>query len=211
MTLANLYEKLTSIPLFRGMSGEELAVVSDRVNLRWVSVGPEQTFIQCNEPCNHLAVLMEGEMKRITYHDGNTYVVTEKLSGIHIFELEQLYGLTCRYRSDYVTITSCKMLLISKDDVRKTLMNISIFRINMMNLLSAKYCKLLDSKEYCTYDLKEQIMHFGAEEPLTVKIRMVDLGRYLGAARNTISHVLHEMEREGKLSLRPNLIIYNRD
>ncbi len=209
MTIAQLYDKLTAIPLFKGVSGEDLALIQERCNLRWVNLSTDHPLIQADEPCHHLVILTEGELTRTTNFDNNTYTVKDKVEGVSIIEPEQLYGLTTRYRSNYRTLTSCKVLLISKDDIRQTLMNIPVWRINLLNLLSAKYNKLRDAVENKPYNLKEMIMHFGVDKPMSIKIRMSDLGKYLGAARRTISNVLHELEQEGKVTLRPNLIEFN--
>lgn len=209
MTITQLYDKLTNISLFKGVSGEDLALIADRVNLRWLHIGQDQPFIQANEPCQHLAILTEGKLLRSTDYDNGTYNVKDLVSEVCIIEPEQLYGLTCRYRSSYRTYTSCKVLIISKNDIRQTLMNIPVFRINLLNMLSARYNKLLAASEQKPYDLKEMIMHFGAEKPLSIHIKMADMGRYLGAARRTISNVLHELESEGKVTLHPNLIEFN--
>ena len=206
MTITQLYERLTQIPLFRGISGEDLAYIADRVNLRWMQIGSDQPFIQMSEPCLHLAVLMEGEMLRITRSDGDTYTLTELLTGVQMLEPEQLYGLHCRYRSDYRTRTSCRMLLISKEDIRQTLMNIPVFRINWLNLMSVRCNRLIEALQPRPRNLKEDIMHFMGPQAVSVRIRMIDLGKYLGAARKTISDALHELEQEGKVRLRPNFI-----
>lgn len=206
MTIAQLYERLTDIPLFKGVSGENLAVIAERANLRWMNVSDDQLFIRMDEPCRHLVVLLEGEMLRITHHDGDTYTVTELLEGMHILELEQLYGLRCRYRSDYRTRTSCRMLLVSKEDIRQTLMNIPVFRINWLNYMSVRHNRMYDALQPRPYCLKEDIMRFAGPHAISVRIRMADLGRYLGAARKTVSDALHDLEREGKVRLRPNLI-----
>ena len=206
MTISQLYERLTEIPLFKGISGENLAYIADRVNLRWMSIGSDQPFIQMDEPCQHLVVLMEGELLRITRCDGGTYVLTELLSGIQMLEMEQLYGLQCRYRSDYRTRTSCRILLISKEDIRQTLMNVPVFRINWLNYMSVRCNRLIEALQPRPRNLKEDILRFMGPQAVSLRIRMIDLGKYLGAARKTISDALHELEREGAVRLRPNLI-----
>ena len=204
--ITQLYDRLTRIPLFRGVSGEDLAYIADRVNLRWMQIGSDQPFIQSSEPCHHLAVLMGGEMLRITHCDGDIYILTELLTGLEILEPEQLYGLHCRYRSDYRTRTSCQILLISKEDIRQTFMNIPVFRINWLNLMSVRCNRLIEALQPRPRNLKEDIMHFMGPQAVSLRIRMIDLGRYLGAARKTISDALHELEEEGRLRLRPNYI-----
>lgn len=206
MTLAQLYESLTSLPLFKGISAKELSLIADKVHLRWMTIGSDHPFIQSEEPCQHIVFLIEGEMLRTTTNDELTYTVTELVKGPALVEPEQLYGPSCTYRSNYRTRTACKVLLISKSDVRETLMEIPIWRINLLNHYSSLINKAQRKCEPHPYNVKEQIMHFGAERPLKIHIRMQDLARYMGVSRTTISHTLHALEKEGKVKLTPNLI-----
>ncbi len=208
MTLAKLYETLTSLPLFRGISAAELSRVSDEVGLRWMDVGIDQPFIQADEPCHHLVYLVEGEMIRSSSHDEGTYSVSEYVKAPYLIEPEQLYGLTCAYQANYRTTKACKVLLISKDDVRRTLLEIPVWRINLLNLYASALCKERSLHQPRYYNIYEQIMHFGADRPVTLRIRMADLARYMGVSRTTISHTLHELEQQGKVKLSPNVIQY---
>ena len=208
MTLAQLYETLTSLPLFRGMSAAELNRVSEEVKLRWLNLVSDQPFIHANEPCNHLVYLLEGTLTRTQSFDNDTYSVSDLVKGPCLIEPEQLYGLTCAYQANYRTASPCRFLLISKDDVRRCLHDISIWRINLFNLYASTLCKERKKTEPKPYDLKEQIMHFGSERPIRLHIRMADLARYMGVSRTTISHALHELEDQGKVRLSPNQIEY---
>lgn len=208
MTLAKLYETLTSLPLFRGISASELTRVADEVKLRWVNIGPDQPFIQADEPCHHLVYLVEGELLRSSTHDNGIYTVSQYVKAPCLIEAEQLYGLSCAYQANYRTTTACKVLLITKDDVRRTLLDIPVWRINLLNLYASTLCKERSSNAPKPYNLQEQVMHFGAERPVTLRIRMADLARYMGVSRTTISHALHELERQGKVRLSPNVIEY---
>lgn len=208
MTTAQLYESLTSLQLFRGISAKDLAMIASKVHLRWTNICTDQPFIQEGEPCHHLAILTEGEMLRSTTYDDMTYTVTEVVKAPYIFEPEQIYGPYCTYRSNYRTRNACTVLLITKEDIRNTLIDIPIWRINLLNLYASTINKQMKKMQPKPYDLKEQIMHFGAERPLTLKIRMIDLAHYLGTSRTTISHTLHGLEHEGKVRLSPNLIEY---
>lgn len=209
MNIAQLYDKLTSIPLFRGISGEDLATITERVHLRWINLEPEQFFIREGEQCNHIAVLYEGQMW-ITSR-GKDYEVTETIDAQHIIEPEQLHGLECRYRRTYKAKTTCKVLLISKKDIRQTLMHVPVWRINFLNHISLKYTKQMDRETPTPMSMKDRIMRFGtsgeSQHPQhTLHIRMEDLGNYLGETRRTISRHLHELASEGKLTMRPNEI-----
>ena len=133
MNIAQLYDKLTSIPLFRGISGEDLATITERVHLRWINLEPEQFFIREGEQCNHIAVLYEGQMW-ITSR-GKDYEVTETIDAQHIIEPEQLHGLECRYRRTYKAKTT---KILSQDTLKKIKnedTNISLESINRICII----------------------------------------------------------------------------
>lgn len=206
MELTQLYDRLTAISLFRGLSAEDFTNIAERVTLRWVTVVAGQPVIQSDEPCHHLVFLCEGTLLRTTHHDSRTYSVNDLVEPTQAIEPERLYGLTACYRSNYRAQTTCRLLLIPKEDVHRTLLSIPIWRINFLNMLATQCNRNLQAAMPRRYDLRYQVLHFGSPRPLSIRIRMSDLGKYIGAARKTVSNLLHQLEDEGIVRLRPNLI-----
>lgn len=213
MNLSETYTKLASVPLFTGLSGEDLYMVCEKVHLRWVKLYSGQTLIQENEPCTHLTILIQGELNRTTDHDQKTWSVTDVVRGPIVIEPDQLYGLKCRYRSRYEARTDCQLLLISKDDMRRTLMNLPLWRTNLLNLMASNCVKEREWNDPRQLSLGERIMRFGLDHysapdcPHWVRIRQVDLGGYIGETRRTISMEVHKLIDEGLMEIRPNLMI----
>lgn len=215
MTIKELYEKLTSLPLFRGMGGDELAMVADRVHLRFARIDAGETFIREDEPCQHLAFLVRGRMTKTECFDNGNYSIRSAVDGPMVIEPERLYGLHTRYRCRYDAATTSEVLLITKDDVRYTMLHIPVWRINFLNEISLACTKEQERNAFRPLDsLDEQIMDFvrrhNAKVPLTVHIRMVDLANYLNTSRRLIGLALHRLEQQGLLTMKANEISIRR-
>lgn len=206
---------MASVPLFTGLSGEDLYMICEKVNLRWVKLYQGQTLIQQDESCQHLTILLEGELNRSKTHDKKVWTVTDVVRGAMVIEPEQLYGLKCRFTHRYEARTDCMVLLISKDEMRRTLLNLPLWRTNLMNLLASNIVKQHEWNEPTFNTLGDKIRRFGLDHlsakdaPHTLHIRQVDLGNYLNESRRTISYEIHKMIDKGEAEIRPNLIIFN--
>lgn len=203
------------MPLFTGLSGEDLFMVCEKVTMRWVKLHKGQILIQQDEPCTHLTFLLEGELYRSTMHGQNTWSVTDVVRSPLVIEPEQMYGLKCHFAHRYEAKTDCLILLIRKDEMRQTLLNLPLWRTNLLNLLASNTVKEREWNEPGFYDLGTRIQRFGLDHlscmdrPHILHIRQVDLGMFLGESRRTISQVVHKLIDEGKAEIRPNVIILN--
>lgn len=215
MNLSETYTRLASVPLFTGLSGEDLYMVCERVKLRWVKLHAEQTLIQQDETCGHLTILLEGRLNRLTEHGKKLWRVEDVVCGPLVIEPEQLYGLKCRYRHGYAAKTDCLVLMIRKDEMRRTLLNLPLWRTNLLNLLASSMVKEREWNEPGNWDIGKRICRFGldylsaVDEPHRLFIRQVDLGLMLGESRRTISHEVHRLIDDGKVKIRPNMIIFD--
>lgn len=215
MNLSETYTRLASVPLFTGLSGEDLFMICERVKLRWVKLHEGQTLIQQDEPCTHLTVLLEGELERTTVHGQKTWSVTDVVRGPLVIEPEQLYGLKCRFTHQYVVRLDSQILLIRKEEMRQTLLNLPLWRTNLLNMMASNMTKERTWQEPAGLSLGERIRRFGLDHlsaqdaPHTLRIRQVDLGRYLNESRRTISQEVHKMIDQGLAEIRPNQIIFN--
>lgn len=203
------------MPLFKGISGEDLFMILDKVQMRWVKYRKGQRVIEAGDACKGLAILLEGDLKRTRDMDEKTYSVIDVVRGPMVIEVEQLYGLTCRYCSRYDAMKDALVLFVEKDDVRRTLLNVPLWRTNLLNLLASELVKTQTFDAPLPNTLGEKIMCFGtdrftvAEEGHTLRIRQVDLGRYLCATRRTISMEVHKLLDAGLVEMKPNKIIVN--
>ena len=214
---AEVYPILTTIPLFKGVSAQDLAIVQERVRMRRVTIDPEEEIVRQGDPCRRIIVVMEGRIRVETTSSHRDYKLTEWSEDTQIIELEQLYGLDQQYARTYTAETEVKCIVIEKDDIRRVLMHLDIWRINLLNMLSmrqTRYATLVHDTPAAS--LEELILRFVRFRSLyahgdkRLHIRQSDLGRYIGATRLVISGALHKLQRKGVLTMNRGIITFHR-
>lgn len=210
------YTQLTSIPLFTGISGEDLAIIMDRVELLDVELQPGETFVREGDICHCMAIVKDGKIARTqTRHAGVfvnsrkqecpiSYQVTETLMPPVILEPEVLFGLDLRHKNTWTASTTCHLTLISKEDIRQTLMYVPIWRINFINLLCTDLQRSIserqsrvtpDHKRLVTEFLLKHCSHRG--DTLSLDITIEQLGYCLGVNRRTLAGLLDDLQEQG--------------
>lgn len=209
LSYSDMYELLSAIPLFRGVGGDDLGLILDRANLRRVTVERGEPIVMQGDACRNLIVVLSGRVRVVTHSVRNDYSLVEWIDEVHTIELEQLYGLQQRYARTYEADTEVVCLVVSKDDVRRTLMGINIWRINLLNALSTAQARYRDMAIEALGDsLEEQIYHFVRLRALTqygpkqLTITMATLGRYTNSSRVVVSNALHRLREKGRIEMK---------
>lgn len=213
------YSQLTSIPLFMGISGDDLAVIMDRVELLDIELMPGEVFVRSGDVCHCMAIVREGVIRRAREYQRGAFVnnrkqqteiryeVSEALMPGFILEPEILFGLEQRHQNTWVAETSCHLTLISKDDIRQTLMYVPVWRINFMNMLCTQLQRTREDVLMVKMpDEEARLCHFlrcHASEngkSMETDITLEQLGSCLGLERRNVSSVINSLEKHGVIS-----------
>ena len=210
------YAQLTSIPLFTGISGDDLAIIMDRVDLLEIDLAPGEVFVRDGDVSQGMAILREGRMMRCRTHGEGSftnargqlcplcYQVCETVSPGFILEPEVLFGLDQRHRNTWTAQTSCRLTLIGKNEIRQTLMYVPVWRINFVNLLCTSLQRSQDDVlPMPASDCREQVLRFllrhftsrGLSADMDITIEQ--MGHCLGLNRRTMTKVIGQLEHEG--------------
>lgn len=203
-----LYDSLLVLPLFLGMSRNDLqeAVGSTRFYFKKTDAG--ETIVQEGEICQRLFFLITGEITVITEADDHGYQIEEDIMAPEIFQLERIFGLTQRFTHTYVAKSNCSLMSISKQELSKLSEFYEIFRINLLNVISTQMQK--NNRQIFHVPPKSLIeriirffelhcIHPAGEK--TFHIKMTRLAQELNTKRLYISQALNEMQSEGLLTL----------
>lgn len=210
------YLTLTSIPLFTGISGEDLALIMDRVELIDVTLSPGEVLVTSGDECKCLAILREGTMSRTRTHNYGTfqngrgqdtplaYQACETLAAPHILEPEIIFGLDLRHKNTWTALTTCHLTLIGKEDIRQTLMYVPVWRINFINMLCTHLQRATHSTlPHSTPDtpslIRNYILRHTSQkgQTITLTITLEQLAQQLGISRRLAAETLRAMEQEG--------------
>jgi len=220
------YERLTSIPLFTGISGDDLARIMDRVELIDVDLLPGERFVGQGDVCHGLAIVRDGVMQRKRVHDCGffqngrgqqtplSYEVTELIEAPFIIEPEIIFGLSIQHKSSWTANSTCQLTLIRKEDIRQTLMHVPVWRINFVNMICTTLQRSLEATLPQTIQDTRQttidylLRHCSLKgKTITFESTLEQFSFRLGMTRTTTTNVLEMLEKEQLIQRQKNRII----
>jgi CRP-like cAMP-binding protein len=204
----SFFIKLQLLPLFQGVSHDELMHMVERVKFSFVSAEEGEIVVESGTSANKLLYALSGTLtsKRVVEHG---MIVEEYLEAPFLFHPECMFGRNPCWKYTLKAQTDASLLSISKHDVLIHLLDFLTFRLSLLNYLSSiseeiKYqnAKLQrQSNEYLliNYLLRNVSMPYGTK---SFKIGMVDLSQTLGISRLALSKCLNNFSQQGYITLK---------
>lgn len=204
----NIYERILKLPLFSGMSKNELTQVVTETKFEFVSVVAKKTLIREGDACTHIYFLLDGTLHMTTTPDDRRFAVTETVTAPEILQPEYSFGMTQRFNSTFVAATDCCMLRIRKNDITTLIEHFDVFRINLINMLAMQSQRQRHHLWRATLtDARRKVVRFfethcyrpAGEKLLT--IRMQQIADDIGETRRDVSNELNRLQDEGLITL----------
>lgn len=204
-----MFDTLLLLPLFQGLTIEDLTEIIEKAKLNFVKHKPKALFIESEQPCKDLTFVLRGTFSKTTTEKDGLYSVIETIEGPYLIEPQSLYGMTTHYTSSYTAIDEVHTVSISKAFINTLLMQYDIFRINYINIVCNR-SQTLNNYIWSTIDnsLDARIAHFinihceRKSGEKTIKIKMDDLANILNDTRTNISRILNNLQNKGVVELR---------
>jgi len=207
--LSTRYALFTRLPLLQGISSRELLGWEDTLRLDIDELPASRSpLILQGDICSQLLWLVEGELEREYRSSDGIYATRSYMKAPAVIEVDRLFGLTPTYQHTYYAKTDVKILSIGKSFLGSHLMKSDVFRLNLLNVLSAIAQKretallprqLGTAEERLKYFLATIFRDSEGEVELT--IRMKELARYIGDSRLITSQILNLWNDEGSIRL----------
>ena len=199
------WDELASLPLFIGMSHEELEGIMTQLRIDFKKYDAGKIIVKRGDSCGKLIIVNSGDILCQAKADDGTYSMEETLTApAHTIK----------------AINPVSTLTFEKGEIQKLLTSSLIFRLNLAGMLSTKLQKWeqkLWEQQYIpqgsTEDEKEvdalqhRIKTFLRQRCLTPAgrktffIKMSTLGSILGFRRQQISMALNGMQEQGLVKL----------
>ena len=207
--LSTRYALLTRLPLFQGISSRELLGWEDAMRLDLDEFPASNLpLIRQGDDCSQLIYLAEGELYREHRSSEGLYATRSVIKEPAVIEIDRLFGLSPTYEYTYRAKTEVKMLGIRKSLIGSHLMKSEVFRLNLLNTLSAIAQKRAQALLPVRLDsAEERLKHFiqtlfpDQEGEVEVNIKMKNLARYIGDSRLITSQILNRWDDEGSIRL----------
>lgn len=224
-TLADtMMERLQVLPLFQGMSQSDMTWLMEKLRFDFSKVKAGD-YIVCQDcVCDSLIFILSGEVEMEARNSTDTFCFHEKIAVPNVLQPEFLFGPQTRYTSSFKATTDTNILKVSKSEFWTHLIGYEVFRLNFLNLLSARAQnaqKIIWASGIGT--LEQRLIRFFlkfCQKPVgekMLKIKMEDLAAEMSETRANISKVLNEMQQAGLIRLKRSAIeiprmelLYNR-
>lgn len=208
-----MYDKLLLLPLFQGLSREDLTTILGKVKFHFQKYPTGSKLIGQGDKCDALFFILDGKVASERRNEEMRYAVYETSESPQLVEPYSLFGMYPTYTASYYAMGSTSALSIRKSDILSVLSKYNIFLINYLNLLS-NHAQCLTRKQWSIHpgDTGENIVNFLRSQCLTMKgekqlnIRMEDFATLTGETRINISKELNDLQGKGLLSLSRKII-----
>ena len=204
-----MYDNLLLLPLFQGLSKNDMTTIIEKVKLHFLSFREGETIIRQGDTCNQLCFLLNGEIKVQTKDTNHDFSLSEILKEPVIIEPQSLFGMQPNYTATYRAATPVSVLTIDKHFIFSELNNYEIFRLNFLNILSNQN-QIAYQKLWHTHSgtLSEKFMNFigiRCQKKTGEKVlhtTMEDLASLIDETRINLSRLLNHLQTKGLVRLK---------
>lgn len=204
-----LFDNLLQIPLFLGMGESDLLEIATRTRFDFHKSEPGKRLQREGQLCDRLTMVLSGTVSLTERANGNEYSVTEDINAPYVIEPERLFGIKNRYAKTVTAKSMCNTVTLAKSEVTRLLNSYSVFRLNLLNLISTNMQRELRQKwSIEPKPLRERIVKFFITRcayPAGTKhfnIKMTRLATELNTSRRAVSATLNQMQDERLITLR---------
>ena len=211
-----LYDSLQSSPLFQGLTSDNLLQIIGQTKFTFRKIAAGDIIKKEGEQCNRLALVFNGQAKSIAYADDHGYSIEENVAAPYTLQPECMFGLQLHYTRTFIATTTCDIVEIDKDDLMRISDEFIIFRMNLVNYISALSQKTTRKLWHpIPADAHDRIVHFikthcsSPTGPKTMRIKMTRLAQETGLGRRAVSEILNTMQDENLLTFSRGIIEIN--
>ena len=211
-----LYDSLQSSTLFQGLTSDNLLQIIGQTKFTFRKIAAGDIIKKEGEQCNRLALVVNGQAKSIAYADDHGYSIEENVAAPYTLQPECMFGLQLHYTRTFIATTTCDIVEIDKDDLMRISDEFIIFRMNLVNYISALSQKTTRKLWHpIPADAHDRIVHFikthcsSPTGPKTMRIKMTRLAQETGLGRRAVSEILNTMQDENLLTFSRGIIEIN--
>lgn len=208
-----MFDTLLSLPLFQGLGHADLTRILESTHLRFETLAPETQLVWQDDLCDEVLFILEGQVRSVTASADRSWSVEEQLPVPAMLGQEVLYGSTRSYPSSAYAATAVRLLRVNKRTIAALTGYFEVFRINVLNALSAMIARQRQLQWMpAPQTLEGRIIHFMRMHiqrpagPKSFHVSMQTLGTYLGEDSRYVSKALHRLEQQGLLHLERRMI-----
>lgn len=171
----SMYEKLMSLPLFKGASQEMIHNFAEKTPLEFSRYEDRQTVIRPSDVCASVKCLISGTVVKEQNLCCGEISLREYFGAGVVLGVERLFGLDTKYGCRVKAVDSCGIMEFPKKHYVQLLQSSQLFMINYLNYLSRLAQNCANSLRKYRYGNMESELGFliqTATSPLAEKIEI---------------------------------------
>ena len=138
MTMLTMYEKLMSLPIFKGVGPDQVSQFLEKTDLNFQTCLAGDTVIERADVCDAVTCVLTGDVE-VSYNIGTSGVTLKAYYGMgKMIGLDRLYGLDTYYPYEVIARQGCGTMSFSKNKLLSLVKNNEICLINLLNILSLR-------------------------------------------------------------------------
>lgn len=115
--MLNLYDKLREIPLFQGLTSDNLMQIIGQTKFSFKKFGKNEIIKKEGEKCNNIAILLSGDVKVVAHADDHSYSIEEHIKAPCILQIEHFMGLSPHYTRTFTSVDESDTVEICQSDL----------------------------------------------------------------------------------------------
>ena len=134
--MATMYETIMSLPLFKGISRQQVSTFLEKTHVQFINYNPGERIVSVGDACTHIRYIISGDVVVTSNNYSGNLVIEEKRSTGTVLAPEYLFGMDRSYPFDVVAAGNVSVMQFSKEQYLALLQSDSIYMINYLNYLS---------------------------------------------------------------------------
>ena len=210
----SMYDVLLQLPIFQGVSRNKISELIEKMKFHFLKYPDGEKIVTSGEECNHLKFLISGEIRSELITQNEKMRITELIQAPNVIAPDHLFGRDTYFPANLYAVGTVGLMQIEKSSVIQMLQEEPIFLINLLNILSRRSQKALESfTALSSNDLKERLAFWvlSLTQQKSVDIRIIckqkDLYAFFGVQRSVFLSTLDELKEDGIIDYNAKEII----
>lgn len=211
--MRNTFDMMLELPLFLGMSHNDLNQVVAQTKFGFHRIAKGKTFIHEGDPCENIFFLVKGDVQVESIADDNSYRLLERMKAPDVLQPERIFGLNQRYSKSFTAITVCQLISINKADTLRLAQEQMIFQLNLLGIISTQSQRITHQPwRTSPTGIRNKIIRFVETHSMRpagekiLQIKMETLASLIAESRLNVSRELNHMNEEGMIHLSRGVI-----
>lgn len=136
--MASMYETIMSLPLFKGVSREQVSSFVEKTYVEFQNHSAGTTVVSAGQQCTAIQYILSGEIRFSWQNVDCGFSVNQTLGAGTVIAADRLFGMDTNYPYTGVTLSPTSLMSFSKSEYIALLNSNPIYMLNYLNYLSLR-------------------------------------------------------------------------